>query len=228
MATVKVYNLEGKKVEDIELSDSVFGLPANDDLVHQVYVSLMGNKRQALAHTKNRGERAGSGIKPWRQKGTGRARVGSLRTPTWRGGGIAFGPTKDRNFKKKINKKMNAKAIAMVLSGKLRDKEIIVLDKLELANKKTKEMAAVLKKFKLKGSALLSFGGKEKDLMRLSRNLVKVKNIATDQLNVLEMLDNKNLIMSKESIKYLEKKYLPNRLPAGRQGRQVQNSLKNK
>ncbi len=207
MATVKVYNLEGKEAEELKLSDSVFGLPANDDLVHQVYVSLMGNKRQVLAHTKYRGERAGSGIKPWRQKGTGRARVGSLRTPTWRGGGVAFGPTKNRNFKKKINKKMNAKAIAIVLSGKLKDKEIIILDKLELASRKTKEMAAALKKFKLKGSILLSFGGKEKDLMRLSRNLPKVKNIATDQLNVSAMLDNKNLIMSKESVKYLEKKY---------------------
>ncbi len=192
-------------------------MPANDDLVHQVYVSLSANKRQVLAHTKNRGERAGSGIKPWQQKGTGRARVGSLRTPTWRGGGVAFGPTKDRNFKKKINKKMNARAIAMVLSGKLKDKEIIVLDKLEVREAsaqggsafggKTKEMAAALKKFKLKGTVLLSFGGKEKSLMRLSRNLPKVKNIATDQLNVLAMLENKNLIMSKESVKYLEKKY---------------------
>jgi large subunit ribosomal protein L4 len=207
MATVKVYNLEGKVTEELKISDSVFCLPANNDLIHQVYVSLMGNKRQVLAHTKNRGERAGSGIKPWRQKGTGRARVGSLRTPTWRGGGVAFGPTKDRNFKKKINKKVNAKAITMVLSGKLRDKEIVVLEKLELANQKTKEMAAALKKFKLKGSTLLSFGAKEKDLMRLSRNLVKVKNIATDQLNVLAMLDSKNLIMSKDSVKYLEKKY---------------------
>lgn len=207
MATVKVYNLEGKKTEELKVSDSVFNLPANDDLVHQIYVSLSANKRQVLAHTKNRGERAGSGIKPWRQKGTGRARVGSSRTPTWRGGGVAFGPTKDRNFKKKINKKMNAKAIAIVLSGKLKDGEIVVLDKLELASQKTKEMAAALKKFKLKGTTLMSFGGKEKELMRLSRNLPKVKNIATDQLNVLAMLDNKNLIMSKESVKYLEKKY---------------------
>lgn len=207
MATVKVYNLEGKETEELKVSDSVFGLPANNDLVHQVYVSLSANKRQVLAHTKNRGERAGSGIKPWRQKGTGRARVGSVRTPTWRGGGVAFGPTKDRNFKKKINKKMNARAIAVVLSGKLKDGEITVLDKLELAGQKTKEMAAALKKFKLKGTVLLSFGGKEKELMRLSRNLPKVKNIATGQLNVLAMLDNKNLIMSKESIKYLEKKY---------------------
>lgn len=207
MATVKVYNLEGKETEELKVSDSVFSLPANDDLVHQIYVSLSANKRQVLAHTKNRGERAGSGIKPWRQKGTGRARVGSVRTPTWRGGGVAFGPTKDRNFKKKINKKMNARAIAIVLSGKLKDGEIVVLDKLELASQKTKEMAVALKKFKLKGTVLLSFGGKEKELMRLSRNLPKVKNIATDQLNVLAMLDNKNLIMSKESVKYLEKKY---------------------
>lgn len=217
MATVKVYNSEGKETEELKVSDSVFGLPANNDLIHQVYVSLMGNKRQVLAHTKNRGERAGSGIKPWRQKGTGRARVGSLRTPTWRGGGVAFGPTKDRNFKKKINKKMNAKAIAMVLSGKLRDEELIILEKLELKKAsaqggsafsgKTKEMAAALKKFKLKGSVLMGFSVNEKSLMRLSRNLPKVKNIATEQLNVLAMLDNKNLIMSKESVKYLEKKY---------------------
>ena len=113
MAKVSVYNLEGKKVEDIEVSETVFGLPKNDDLVHQVYVSQLANGRQVLAHTKTRGERSGSGIKPWRQKGTGRARVGSLRTPTWRGGGVAFGPRKDRNFTKKINKKMNALAIGM-------------------------------------------------------------------------------------------------------------------
>lgn len=212
MANIKVYNLEGKEMEELKLSDSVFGLPANSDLIHQVYVSLSANKRQVLAHTKNRGERAGSGIKPWRQKGTGRARVGSVRTPTWRGGGVAFGPTKDRNFKKKINKKMNVKAIAMVLSGKLKDKELVILEKLELKKTsalsgKTREMAAALKKLKLKGSILLSFSGQENDLMRLSRNLPKVKNIATEQLNVLEMLNSKNLIMSKNSIKYLEKKY---------------------
>lgn len=217
MAKISIFNLDGKKVEDIELSDSVFGLPANNNLIHQVYVSLMGNKRQVLAHTKNRGERAGSGIKPWRQKGTGRARVGSLRTPTWRGGGVAFGPTKDRNFKKKINKKMNAKAIAMVLSGKLKDKELIILEKLELKGAsaqggsafsgKTKEMAAALKKLKLKGSVLMGFSANEKSLMRLSRNLPRVKNIATEQLNVLAMLESKNLIISKESVKYLEKKY---------------------
>lgn len=212
--------MEGKKTEDLKLSDSVFGLPVNDELVHQVYVALTANKRQVLAHTKTRGDRAGSGIKPWRQKGTGRARVGSVRTPTWKGGGIAFGPTKDRNFKKKINKKMNAKAIATVLSGKLKDGEIIVLDKLELKEQKTKQMAQILRSLNLKSKVLLAFSEKEKGLVRTSRNLPKISNILARQLNVLDMLNNKNLVLSKESIKYLEEKYLPVRqagLPTGKQ-----------
>jgi large subunit ribosomal protein L4 len=207
MAEAKVYNLEGKEIESLKLVDSVFGLPKNDDLVHQVFVSLSANRRQVLADTKNRGERAGSGIKPWRQKGTGRARVGSLRTPTWRGGGVAFGPTNDRNFKKKINRKMNAKAIATVLSGKLRDEELIVIEKLELAENKTKQMAAVLKKFEIKGRILIALMDGEKEVMFASRNLKKVGNISVKQLNVLDMLNNKNLILSKESAKFLEAKY---------------------
>lgn len=207
MPSATVYNWEGKKSEELKLDDSVFGLPKNDDLVHQVYVALMANKRQVLADTKNRRERAGSGIKPWRQKGTGRARVGSVRTPVWRKGGVVFGPTSDRNFKKKVNKKMNARAIAVVLSGKLRDKEIIVLDKFNLKEKKTKKMAEGLKKFNLKGSVLLSFSSEEKDLRVASRNLAQVKNILTNQLNVLDLLNNKNVIFSKESVKYLENKY---------------------
>lgn len=207
MITVKVYNLEGKEVEKLKLDDSVFGLSANDDLLHQVYVSLASNRRQVLAHTKTRGERAGSGIKPWRQKGTGRARVGSVRTPVWRKGGVAFGPTSDRNFKKKINKKMNSKAITITLSGKLRDSQMLVINKLELKEKKTKKMAEALKNLKVKGSVLFGFSAKEKDLQLTSRNLPRVKNILTSQLNVLDILNNKNLILSKESVKYLEKKY---------------------
>lgn len=207
MAQVKVYNLEAKEIEKLELSDSVFGLSKNDDLVHQVFVSLSANQRQVLADTKNRGERSGSGIKPWAQKGTGRARVGSSRTPTWRGGGVAFGPTSDRNFKKKINRKMNAKAIAIVLSGKLKDAEMIVVDKLNLTEKKTKNMAAALKKFELKSRTLIAFADSEKDMMLATRNLVKVANISVKQLNVLDMLNYKNLVLSKESVKFLEEKY---------------------
>ncbi len=207
MAKVKVYNLEGKEMEEMELADAVFGLPANDDLVHQVYVSLTANKRQVLADTKTRGERSGSGIKPWRQKGTGRARVGSLRTPTWRGGGIAFGPTSDRNFKKKINKKMNAKAIATVLSGKLKDGELVVVDKIALKENKTKAMFKALNDLKIKGTALIGFAEKEKEMRRVSNNLPKISNLLVSQLNVLDILNNKNLILSKEGAKYLEEKY---------------------
>jgi len=207
MTKVKVYNLEGKAVSDLELSDAVFGLPKNDELVHQVFVALSSNRRQILAHTKTRGERAGSGIKPWRQKGTGRARVGSVRTPVWRKGGVVFGPTSDRNFSKKINKKMNVKAILTVLSGKLKDKELTVIEKMDIKENKTKEVAKAIKNLDIKGRILLGFSEAEKKFMLSSRNLPKVKNIFIDQLNVLDMLENKNLIISKEAVEYLEKKY---------------------
>jgi len=207
MTKIKVYNLEGKAVSDLELSDAVFGLPANDVLVHQVFVSLMSNCRQVLADTKTRGERSGSGIKPWKQKGTGRARVGSVRSPIWRKGGVTFGPTSDRNFKKKINKKMNVKAILIVLSGKLKDGEMTVVDKIELKENKTKEVANMISKLGVKGRILLGFSEAEKKFALASRNVVKVKNIAVEQLNVKDLMQNKNLIVSKESIAYLEKKY---------------------
>jgi large subunit ribosomal protein L4 len=204
---VKIYNLEGKESGEMTLSDSVFGLKMNDDLVHQVYVAVSANKRQVLSHTKNRGERAGSGIKPWKQKGTGRARVGSVRSPIWRKGGIVFGPTKAKNFKKNINKKMKEKAVKIVLSGKLSAGEIMVIDKLELKEKKTKEFARIFKNLKIKGSALISFSDAERDLKLFSRNMKKVENILTSQINVFDMLNHKNLIISRESVKYLEDKY---------------------
>jgi large subunit ribosomal protein L4 len=207
MAKIKVYNSNGKEIEEMQLSDSVFGLPKNDDLVHQIVVAMDANKRQVLADTKTRGERAGSGIKPWKQKGTGRARVGSRRTPLWKKGGVVFGPTSDRNYKQKINKKMNQKAIATVLSGKLKDQEIFVVDNLAFTEKKTKEVAGMIKNFPIKGKTLMAFMISEKDLRIASRNLAKVENILTKQLNVLEMLRNKNLFMSKESILFLEEKY---------------------
>lgn len=207
MAQVNVYNSKGEEVEKMKLSDSVFGLPKNDDLVHQVMVALSGNARQPLAHTKNRGERAGSGRKPWRQKGTGRARVGSVRTPVWRKGGVAFGPRSDRNYTRKINKKMKSKAIMVVLSGKLKDGEIIVIDKLSLAEKKTKQMVMMMKNLKINKKALIAYSAKEKDLRIASRNIPKVENVMVAQLNVLEMLSSKYLLLSKDSIKYLEEKY---------------------
>jgi large subunit ribosomal protein L4 len=207
MAKIKVYNLEGKEVEELELADSVFAVRANHDLIHEVAVAIYANQRTVLAHTKNRGERAGSGIKPWKQKGTGRARVGSVRTPLWKKGGVAFGPRSDRNFKKKINRKANAKAIAMVLSGKIKDSEMIVVDTLEVKEKKTKKMAEALKNLKIKGRALMAFSDKEKGSRIASQNIFKVENTLVGQLNVLDMLNNKYLVLSKESVKILESKY---------------------
>jgi len=207
MAKIKVYNLEGKEIEEMQISDSVFGLPKNDDLVHQIVVAMDANKRQVLADTKTRGERAGSGIKPWKQKGTGRARVGSRRTPLWKKGGVVFGPSNDRNYKQKINKKMNQKAIATVLSGKLKDQEIFVIDKLNFTEKKTKAVAKMLLNFKIKGKTLMAFSDGEKEFRLVSRNLAKVENILIGQLNVLDMLRHKNLFMSKESVMFLDEKY---------------------
>jgi large subunit ribosomal protein L4 len=139
-----VYNSEGKEVKKIELSDDIFGLDWNADLVHQVVTSLLGNARDNIAHTKNRGDVSGGGIKPWRQKGTGRARHGSIRSPLWRGGGITFGPRNDRNFNRKVNKKMKAKALATVLSQKIRDNEVLLVDSVKFEEPKTTAAKAVI------------------------------------------------------------------------------------
>ncbi|PJA87908.1 MAG: 50S ribosomal protein L4, partial [Candidatus Moranbacteria bacterium CG_4_9_14_3_um_filter_40_7] len=207
MAKIKVYNSKGESSEEMELSDAIFSLPGNDELLQQVSVALLSNRRQILAHTKTRAERAGSGIKPWKQKGTGRARVGSVRSPLWKKGGVIFGPTKDRNFRKKINQKTKSHALALALSGKLFEKEITVIESFKIAEKKTRKMAEVLKNLKLKGSSLLVFSGKEKDQRRFSQNLAEVKNALASQLNVLNVLNNKNIIFSRESVKELEERF---------------------
>lgn len=207
MIKYPIYNLRGEKIKDIELSEDIFDMKRNDSLLHQVYVSQYANRRRVLAHTKDRAERAGSGRKPWKQKGTGRARVGSVRTPVWRKGGVVFGPTKDRNFKKDIPQKMNRKALVMAISGKMLDKKLIVVDSLKLPEIKVKLMKEALRALKLKGNVLIGFSGTEKEMKRASRNLVKVKNIDTNNLNVFDILNHEYLLLSKESIKNLESRY---------------------
>jgi large subunit ribosomal protein L4 len=204
-----IHNLKGEKVKDLELPESVFGLPANDALLHQIYVSQYANQRQVLAHTKDRSERAGSGKKPWKQKGTGRARVGSVRTPVWRKGGVVFGPTKDRNFKKDVPKKMNKKALAITLSGKVRDKELFLVDSLKMSAVKTKKMQETLESLKINKSSLIAFSKDEKPTMKASRNLPKIDNIDVMDLNVFDILNHKYLILSEEGVKILEQKYKP-------------------
>jgi large subunit ribosomal protein L4 len=202
---IKVYNQEGKEVGQTQLPAEVFGLPMNNDLVHQAVVAQMANSRQVLAHAKDRSEVSGGGKKPWRQKGTGRARHGSIRSPIWRGGGVTFGPTNNRNFSKKINKKMKRKALLMSLSGKAKDNEIIVLDELKIDEPKTKLAAKILddlakiKKDVRKG-ALVLMAEKNENAIRAIRNIPKLETIGSKSLNIVDVLKYKYLIMTKDGI----------------------------
>lgn len=204
---ISVYNLEGEKVKDIELSKDVFGVESNNVLLHQVYVARQANKRVAIAHAKDRSEVAGSNKKPWKQKGTGRARTGSVKNPIWRSGGAIFGPTKDRNFSKKVNKKANKKAITIALTEKVKSEGMIVVENFDIKEKKTKAFAKGLSNLKLKGKTLVNLGEKEKDAYLYARNVENVKCIPVDTLNVLDILNHKNLVLSVDSVKFLEKKY---------------------
>lgn len=211
---VEVYNQQGEKTGQTELPAKIFDVRINPDLLHQAVVAQTANRRQVLAHTKDRSEVRGGGRKPWRQKGTGRARHGSIRSPIWRGGGITFGPTKERVFAKKINRKMKQQALLMALSSKVKDEEIIVLDKLELAEAKTKKMkeiiVALAKKVKktLDKGVLIVLPASDKKIIRAGRNIPKVKITSADNLNVLDVLSYKYLLMFQEAIKLIEKTYL--------------------
>ncbi len=209
MLKVTVKNTAGKDVKELALKESVFGLPGNDTLLHQIYVALQANKRVAIAHTKDRGERSGSGIKPWRQKGTGRARAGATRSPLWRKGGITFGPTKDRNFSKNTNAKMRQKAVMIALSEKVRAGKLLVLDVLTYPEKKTKLFAQTLKDLSITGKSLtMAFALEEFALTQVSRNIPKIKNTLAENLNVVELLDHEYLLMTEAGVKVLEKRFV--------------------
>ncbi len=212
----QVYNQKGEKVEDINLSDHIFGVEIKKDLVHQAATTQMGNQRQVLAHTKTRSEVRGGGRKPWRQKGTGRARAGTNRSPIWIGGGITFGPTKDRNFKKDINKKMKRKALFMALSDKLNNKNLVILDNLQVKEYKTKAMdqtlATIEKKIiktdqASKRSLLIILPETEDKVAKSGRNLVGVKIINSDNINILDLLKYKNVIFTKSVVEKIEERY---------------------
>jgi len=196
----KVYNLEGKEAGEIELPERIFNVPANDDLIHQVVVAQMANSREAIADTKDRGEVSGGGKKPWKQKGTGRARHGSSRSPIWKGGGVTFGPTSDRNFSKRINKKMKAKALFMVLSEKLREEKILVLDEVKMEKPSTKDMIKSLDKLSIKTKALMALGTKDENFLRSVSNIGNVSVIASDSINVVDLLKNDMFVVNKEGL----------------------------
>ncbi|MBI1866190.1 MAG: 50S ribosomal protein L4 [Candidatus Staskawiczbacteria bacterium] len=204
-----VYNKEGKEVDSVSLPKGIFDVKLNSDLLHQVVVSQMANKRQITAHTKDRSEVRGGGKKPWRQKGTGRARHGSIRSPIWRGGGITFGPRKERVFEKDVPKKMRRKALFMVLSEKAKGDLLVVLDKIQADKPKTKEIAKTLNKLPCKeNSCLIALPEYDKNLFLSSRNIKKTGIVEARNLNVIDLMAFKYLLMSKDTIKTLEKTFL--------------------
>lgn len=211
---VKVYNKSAENIKELEVSSKIFEVKASNELLHQVVVSQMANARQVIADTKGRAEVSGGGKKPWKQKGTGRARAGSSRSPLWRGGGVTFGPSSERNFKKKINQKMKQKAMFMVLSDKLSSGHLIVIDDLKFEDFKTKDFNKMLKSLEEKvlndtrRDFLVVNTDKDQKTLFSGRNLKGVKVVNQENLNVLELLDYKNLILSEESIKVLEKTYV--------------------
>jgi len=215
----KIYNQKGQESGNITLSENVFGLPWNADLVHQVVVSMQSNEREAIAHTKTRGEVRGGGKKPWQQKGTGRARHGSTRSPIWVGGGIAHGPRNDKNYSRKINKKMKAKALYTIMSKKLRDGEILFIDSLSFEAPKAKEAKDVLSALgsikgfeklsnKRKNAAFIALAKKESPVVKSFNNFGNVLVDELRNINPVTALNYKYLIITnpKESLKVIENK----------------------
>ena len=206
MPKVDVYDIKGKKVSDIELADSVFGIEPNENIVHSVLVNYLANQRQGTQSTKTRAEVSGGGKKPWRQKGTGRARQGSIRAPQWIKGGIALGP-KPRSYKYSVNKKEKRLAIKSVLSSKVLEKELTVVDKLELAEIKTKTMVKALQDLKVEGKTLIILPENNKNVLMSSRNIEGVKTIVANNINIFDLLKYTNLILPVDTVKKLEEVY---------------------
>jgi large subunit ribosomal protein L4 len=206
---VNTYNQNGEKTEETRLPSEIFGMKINPDLIHQVVVSQMANRRQVIAHAKGRGEVRGGGRKPWRQKGTGRARHGSIRSPLWKGGGVTFGPTKEKVFEKKIPKKMKKLALLMALSAKAKNNFLILLDKLNIEKIKTKLMLEILRKLPCKNeSVLIALPKLDKNLILSARNIPGVETIQAKDLNTLDLFSFKYLLMPKESIKMIKQTFL--------------------
>ena len=206
MPKVDVYDIKGKKVSDIELADSVFGIEPNEAIVHSVLKNYLANQRQGTQSTKTRSEVSGGGRKPWRQKGTGRARQGSIRAPQWVKGGIALGP-KPRSYSYRINKKEKQLAIRSLLSAKVLDNELTVVDKLEVEEAKTKVMAKALTDLKVEGKTLIILADRNDNVLRSSRNIEGVKTIELNTINVFDLLNCNKLVLPLDTVKKLEEVY---------------------
>lgn len=205
MSKIKMLNLKGEKVKDIELKDNIWGIEPNDAVLHNAIVLNMANARQGTASTKTRAEVRGGGRKPWRQKGTGNARQGSIRATQWRGGGIVFGPNPNRNFTKKMNKKERRLALKSALAYKLIDQELIVIDELKFETSKTKEMVNVLTNLNIEVNKVLVVVEELTDNICLSaRNLANVKVVTYNEVNAFDLVSADNMLITKEALNKLE------------------------
>lgn len=206
MPSIKVLNQNGAEVSTLELDESVFGVEYREALIHQVVVAQLNNKRQGTKSTLTRTEVRGGGIKPWRQKGTGRARQGSIRSPQWTGGGVVFAP-KPRDFSQKVNKVAKRNALVSALSAKLADGNMIVVDKIALENAKTKEMVAVMNALNIDKRALLVVTGEDAAVVRAAKNIPTVTTMASELINVYDLVANEKLVVTEAAVKKIEEAY---------------------
>ncbi len=206
MANVKVYNMKGEEVGTCDLNDSVFGADYNEPLIHQAVVTYLANQRQGTKSTLTRTEVRGGGVKPWRQKGTGRARQGSIRAPQWTKGGVVFAP-KPRDFSKKMNTSARRGALVSALSKKVADGELIVVDELKVTAPKTKEMEAFRKALRLDKRTVVVMDEQNADVVLAARNLPTLSTLSVDEINTYEIVSNAVVVLTKGSVKKLEEAY---------------------
>ena len=206
---VKLYDFQGKETGEETLNPALFGVEADPEIIHEMVVAQQKNSRDVLAHTKGRAEVRGGGKKPWRQKGTGRARHGSIRSPLWIGGGITFGPTKTRNFSVKVNKKVKQKALAMVLSDKVANNKLVLVESYNLPDAKTKALQTAFSKLPNKNkSTLIVTKNAEENVVRASKNLPKVETINFGSLNLVDLMKKEYLVINKELLKKVSEHYI--------------------
>jgi large subunit ribosomal protein L4 len=200
---VPVYNVQGEQVNEAELRDDIFAVPVNEALMHQALVRQLANARLGTHKTKTRGEVIGGGRKPWRQKGTGRARQGSIRAPHWRGGGTVFGPT-PRSYRQKMPRKMRRQALRSALSVKAAGSQVKVLDVLEMSEPRTKDVLQILENLSVDSSALILLPGRDENILRSVRNLPKVRTLVAQYLNVRDLLTYDYILMPLSSLEVIE------------------------
>ena len=206
MPKIDVYDINGKKVKELELNESIFGIEPNEEVVHSVLINFLANQRQGTQSTKTRAEVSGGGRKPWRQKGTGRARQGSTRAPQWIKGGIALGP-KPRSYKYTVNKKERALAVRSVLSSKVLENELVVVDSIPMKEIKTKEMVKTLSNLKVEGKTLIMLPEKNENVQKSARNIENVKTTLVGTINIYDLLKYNKLVVTEDTIKKLEEVY---------------------